>query len=196
MSFPPRLERWLCLLLLLPGLASAAPRLLVVNAGECASSDLESNGRALHDALRKMPGLQIVHPEDLEEVTFPRPSKSAEDLRRQLTIAENQFYDGRATAATSVLTNALKDIARLPPGEPRWELFRRAQLLSSLSFFAQQKTQEADDALREVLRLDPGFRLEPNDFSERLRRQFELIRRAVANGPRVNLSVRSTLPNS
>ncbi|RKH63470.1 PEGA domain-containing protein [Corallococcus llansteffanensis] len=176
--------------------AQASPHRMVVSSGDCRDAELSGQSKAFYDALRARPDQRLLGAAEFGERLFPTPSRSFEDLQRQLDAAQDQFYEGRNARASQFLDDALRDIGRLPPGEPRWKLYVRAQLLHGLNHRALGKTKDSDAAFLKVLRLQPKYQLDPDQFAPSLRQAFEKLRRDQARAPKVKLSVKSTLPSS
>ncbi|WP_223640991.1 PEGA domain-containing protein [Corallococcus sp. EGB] len=197
MSFRPKPSAFALMLCLLCATASrAAPHRLVVSSGDCRDAELSGQSKAFYDALRARPEQRVLSAPEFAERLFPASSRSFEDLQRQLDAAQDQFYEGRNARAAQLLDDALSDIRRLPPGEPRWKLFAHAQLLHGLNQRAMGKTKDSDTAFLQVLRLQPKYRLDPDQYAPSIRQAFEKLRRDLARTPKVKLSLKSTLPAS
>ncbi|NOK36728.1 PEGA domain-containing protein [Corallococcus exercitus] len=197
MPFRPKPSAFALLLCLLCATASrAAPHRLVVSSGDCRDAELSGQSKAFYDALRARPEQRVLGVPEFAERLFPASSRSFEDLQRQLDAAQDQFYEGRNARASQLLDDALRDIRRLPPGEPRWKLFAHAQLLLGLNQRAMGKTKDSDAAFLQVLRLQPKYQLDPDQYAPSIRQAFEKLRRDLARTPKVKLSLKSTLPAS
>ncbi|TSC27389.1 PEGA domain-containing protein [Corallococcus sp. Z5C101001] len=197
MPFRPKPSAFALLLCLLCATAArAAPHRMVVSSGDCRDAELNGQSKAFYDALRARPEQRVLGVPEFAERLFPAPSRSFEDLQRQLDAAQDQFYEGRNARATQQLDDALRDIRRLPPGEPRWKLFAHAQLLHGLNHRATGKTKDSDAAFLQVLRLQPKYQLDPDQYAPSIRQAFEKLRRELARAPKVKLSLKSTLPAS
>lgn len=176
--------------------AQAAPRRMVIASGDCKDAELSSQTKALHDTLRSRPNEDVLSAAEFSERLFPQPSRSFEDIQRLLDAAQGQFYEGQYNKATQTLDDALKEIARLPPGDSRWKLYVSAQLLHGLNYRSINRAKESDAAFRQVLRIDPQYKLDPTYYAPSTRQAFEKVRREISSGRKVRLSVKSTLPAS
>ncbi|XXF77843.1 PEGA domain-containing protein [Myxococcaceae bacterium GXIMD 01537] len=178
--------------------AFAAPRRTVIAVGDCKDAELSSQSKALHDTLKTRPKEEILSASEFAERLFPQPSRSFEDIQRLLDAAQGQFYEGQHSKATQTLDDALKEVARLPPGEQRWNLYVGAQLLHGLNFrsLGRAKERESDAAFRNVLRIDAQHKLDPSHYAPSTRQAFEKVRRELINGRKARLSVKSTVPAS
>jgi hypothetical protein len=183
------------LALTLASAGEAAPRRVVVATGDdCQDAALSSQTQAFHAALLARPGESVLTVAEFSERLFPQSSGGFEDLRRQLEAARGQFYESQNAKATQAVDEVLRQLERLPPGEERWKLFVDAQLLQALNHRAREGgVKESDAAFRKVLRLAPSHTLDPNYFPPSTRQAFEKLRRELARGPKVRLSVKSTV---
>jgi hypothetical protein len=180
----------------MPFIAYGTPHRMVVAGGDCKDAELGSQAKAFLDTLASRPEQNVLGTNELSERLFPQPTKSHEDLNRQLDAAEDQFYEGRHIRAAQALDDALQQINRLPVGDSRWKLYADAQLLHGLNYRAMGKVKESDAAFRGVLRLQPGYELDPDLFAPSTRQVFDKLRRELARAPKVKLSVKSSLPAS
>lgn len=176
----------------------AAPRRMVIASGDCKDAVLSSQTKALHDVLKARPSEDVLSATEFGERLFPQPSRSFEDIQRLLDAAQGQFYEGQFSRATQTLDDALKEISRLPLGEARWKLYVSAQLLHGLNYrsLGRAKEKDSDAAFRNVLRIEPQYKLDPTYYAPSIRQAFEKVRRELSSGRKVRLSVKSTLPAS
>ncbi|TQF09570.1 PEGA domain-containing protein [Myxococcus llanfairpwllgwyngyllgogerychwyrndrobwllllantysiliogogogochensis] len=184
------------LLATLPALGLAAPRRLVVASGDCKDAELGSQANAFLNALVSSPEQDVLSASGFSERLFPQPTKSYEDLQRQLDSAQDHFYESRNGKAAVAIDEALQQINRLPVGDARWKLYVNAQLLHGLNYRAMGKQKESDTAFRSVLRLQPTYELDPDYFAPSVRQGFDKLRRELNLARKVKLSVKSTLPTS
>jgi hypothetical protein len=184
------------LALVLGGAAGAAPRRVVVASGDCTDAELSGQARALYDKLVARSGENVLGVADFAERLFPRPSGSFEDIQRQLEAAQGQFYEARHAKAAQGIDEVLQQVARLPPGAERWKLYVDTQLLLAMNQRALGKVKESDDAFRHVLRLEPEYALDPDYYTPSTRQAFDKLRRELARGKKVKLSVKSNLSPS
>jgi hypothetical protein len=182
------------LALALASAVEAAPRRVVVATGDdCQDAALSSQTLAFYTVLLARPGERVLSVAEFSERLFPQPSSGFEELRRQLEAARGHFYEGQHAQATQTTEAVLQQVERLPPGEEHWKLFVDAQLLQALNHRALGRVKESDAAFRQVLRLAPQHALDPNYFTPSTRQAFEKLRRELTRGPKVRLSVKSTV---
>jgi hypothetical protein len=164
--------------------------------GDCTNAELGGQTKAFLDTLASRPEQDVLSATAFGERLFPQSSKSFEDLQRQLEAAQDHFYEGRNSKAAQAIDEALQQLTRLPVGEPRWKLYADAQLLHGLNYRALGKAKESDTAFRHVLRLQPDYELDPDQFAPSVRQGFDKLRHELAQAPKVKLSVKSTQPTS
>ena len=181
---------------LLSTAAFATPRRAVMASGDCTNAELGGQTKAFLDTLASRPEQDVLSATAFGERLFPQSSKSFEDLQRQLEAAQDHFYEGRNSKAAQAIDEALQQLTRLPVGEPRWKLYADAQLLHGLNYRALGKAKESDTAFRHVLRLQPDYELDPDQFAPSVRQGFDKLRHELAQAPKVKLSVKSTQPTS
>ncbi|QSQ12229.1 PEGA domain-containing protein [Myxococcus landrumensis] len=181
---------------ILPLTAFAAPRRMVVASGDCKDAELGSQANAFLGALVSRPEQDSLSAAAFSERLFPQPTRSYEDLQRQLDAAQDHFYESRHGKAAQALDEALQQITRLPVGDARWKLYEQAQLLHGLNYRSMGRTKESDASFRNVLRLDPTYKLDTDFFAPSVRQSFDKLRRELNATRKVKLSVRSSVPDS
>lgn len=194
-----KVQGWgaLCVALLLgPVQASAARSIAVVVTGDCRDPDLITASRDLGRSLGNAPELSLVSEAEVVERLGRSPTRSIEELRRQLDTAQQQYYHAQYHKAVAQLESALQEIARLPPGEARWQLWVSGSVLDGLIRGRLNKSAAATDAFRRVLRIDPTHTLDPDYFGPSTLKDFDRIRAEVKAGTKVPLSVKTTPPGA
>lgn len=190
----PRLMMLVCVL---SCIAQAAPRRMVVASGECKDLELSSHAKAFHDALKaRQEPESVLSAAAFSERLFAPATRSFEDIQRQLDAAQDQFYEARYSKAEQAINEALKEISRLPVGEPRWQLYANAQLLHALNYRSLGKNKESDAAFLHVLRLKPQYKLDAAQYAPSIRQAFEKLRGELGKAKKVKLAVKSTVPAS
>ena len=184
-----------CALLLGPA-ALAAPRMAVVAVGSCADPHLERDARLLTDLVRDRVGTQALAQEEFRRRVGSPPTATLEEVRRTLARAEALFYADRPQESLTLLEQLTVDLARLPPGADRWAIYASTELLRGVALSALKRRDASDDAFRQVLRLQPGYRMSAASYSPALRARFEKLRQEQAHAPRVKLTVTSTPPGA
>ena len=196
-SFKDSYPLLLAVALVLGGGAGADPRRVVLASGDCKDAELSGQTRALYGMLAARPGETVLTPADFTERLFPQPTGSHEEIQRKLAAAQDQFYEAHYGRATQAVDEVLKQVARLPVGEARWKLFADAWLLQAMTLRALGRpARESEDAFGRVLRVNPGYPLNSDDYTPSTRQAFEKVRHDLAQAPQGVLSVKSTLPSS
>jgi hypothetical protein len=188
---PSTLAAALALIAGLPAAHAGAPRTAVIGMGDCRDAELVDSARSLSRNLAQQRGMSVVGEAELLEQIGRRPSKTMEELQRQVETAQEQFYQARYTRAIKHLDGALQEIARLPPGAKRWQLEVSARLLEGLIRARLQGDASVIEPFSRVLRLDSGYKLDTDYFGPSTIERFEKIRRQLARAPRAALDVTS-----
>lgn len=176
---------------LLPALVLAAPRDATIAAGDCRDPDLIGVTRDLVRVLGTRPSEQVVPLEEISQKLAPTSTRSVEELKRQLDGATMQFYTGRYGTAERQFQEASAQIGRLPPGKQQVELLTQLNLVYSLLLSQTGRQEQGDELQRQILRLQPDYRMDPDYFSPLTRRRFERLRAQLAKGKRERLILKS-----
>ena len=168
--------------------------ILSLAAGDCRDLDLRASAKAFTESMRgRAPALVV----DSAGLTLrSTPSTSAEELRRQIDVAQDHFYNAQYVKSERLLDPLFPEIERLPPGEVRWSLRVAAQLLRALLLRGTNKAAQADPVFQELLALDPGHQLNEYFFAPSTRSAFEVSRAAMLAAPKARLSVRTPEPGA
>ena len=189
------MARWVVVLfgISLGGWGRAAPQTTMgmITGGDCRDPDLSQNAQHLARELRVKLGDTLLWDDGVRVRLSPQPSVDADDLGRQLDAAETHFYNGEHHKAEVAILHALDEIRRFPPGPERWKLAVRAELLESQVIRRLGRVADADELFRHVLRLQPGFQLDPDYFMPSIRQRFDRLRKELQAQKRVRLEVKS-----
>src|SRR6185295_14149536 len=171
--------------------AQAQTTMGLIISGDCRDPDLAQNARQLARVLRGTLGDRLLTDDALRSRLSPQPTVTAEDLGRQLEAAETLFYNGEYAKSEAAILHALDEIRRFPPGPERWKLDARAELLESQVIRRLGRIAEADELFRHVLRLQPGYQLDPDYFMPSIRQKFDRFRKELLATRRVRVEVKS-----
>jgi PEGA domain len=171
--------------------AVAAPRMALVALGECRDPDLLRYARQFEERLSERVGPQLLPEEQFQARVGPPPTHTLDEVRRQVSTAENLFYNDRVADSLALLDQTLAELERLPPGPDRAKTFGDAQLIRGMTLNAQRRRDASDDAFRSVLRVDPRHVMSPDAFSPTFRQRFDKLRAELARARKVRLSVQS-----
>jgi hypothetical protein len=187
------MRRWLLPAVALAGAsAQGAPRTAWVAVGDCRDPDLLRQAHAFEPKLEERLGPQLLSEAQFQARVGPPPTHSLEEVRRQVSTAENLFYNDRVTDALALLEQTLGELERLPPGPERWKAFSDAQLIRGMALHASRRREASDDAFRAVLRIDPRHVMSADGFSPLFRQRFEKLRKELARAKKHRLAVQTT----
>src|SRR5262249_30984887 len=114
-----------------------------------------------------------------------------DEVRRQVSTAENLFYNDRIADSLALLDQTLAELERLPPGPERWKIFADAQLIRGMALSSMRRRDASDEAFRAVLRVDPLHVMSPDASSPTFRQRFDKLRNELARARKLRLSVQS-----
>jgi hypothetical protein len=177
--------------MLAASVATAAPRMALVALGDCRDPDLLQYARLFEERLSERVGPQLLDERQFHARVGLPPTHTLDEVRRQVTTAENLFYNDRVNDALGVLDQALIELERLPPGNERWKTYADAQLIRGMAMSAVRRRESSDEAFRSVLRLDPKHVMSPDAFSPLFRQRFEKLRAELARSRKLRLNVQS-----
>ncbi|MGA9523922.1 MAG: PEGA domain-containing protein, partial [Myxococcaceae bacterium] len=189
------LHNWTSIVLVMgASAAAAAPQIAIMGSGDCRDAELIAGQRAFVDEMqRRVPGFEV--PPIAERLGQPA-SRSNEELQRQLEAIRQQFYQGQYPLALQRLQDVLTEIRRLHPGRDQWSLWVSAQLLSGLILHRLERTDDGDEAFRQVLRVDPKYELSADYYAPSTRARFEQLRKELARAKKATLSITSSPSNA
>ena len=171
--------------------AGAAPRMALVALGDCKDPDLLRFARQFEERLSDRVGPQLLPEEQFQARVGPPPTHTLDEARRQVSTAENLFYNDRVADSLALLDQTLAELERLPPGPDRAKTFGEAQLIRGMALSTLRRRDASDDAFRAVLRVDPRHVMSPDAFSPTFRQRFEKLRTELARARKARLSVQS-----
>jgi len=142
--------------------------------------------------LREQMGQQLLAEDELMK-RLPRfSSRPPAELERQLEGASRAYFQADYAAADQRTLDALAEVEHLKPGPKRWLLYVRGLLLRALILRARNRSTEAAQQIRRVLRVDPSHRLDSDYFPPSMRAIFDRLRRQLLLEPKAALTVTST----
>ena len=171
--------------------AMAVPRMALVAIGDCRDPDLLRYAGDFEQRLSDRVGPQLLAEDQFQARVGPPPSHTLDEARRQVSTAENLFYNDRVADSLALLDQTVAELERLPPGPERWKIFADAQLIRGMTLSAQRRREASDDAFRSVLRVDGRHVMSPDAFSPAFRQRFERLRAELARARKLRLSVQS-----
>ncbi|MBL8939017.1 MAG: PEGA domain-containing protein [Archangium sp.] len=178
------------------GAAQAAPRTLVVGAGECQSVELVTGLNDFSGALREKLKSDLYEPDVVLDIVRPRPTRSLEDVERQVESARTLFYNGQNDRALDLLKQALSELERAPIAGQPWKVAAQALALQGVVSQTMGKKADAIDAFRRVLRVDPTHALSTDEYTPSVIAQFEVLRKELARQKKSTVQVQSSTPGA
>ncbi|MBS1150674.1 MAG: hypothetical protein H6Q89_2372, partial [Myxococcaceae bacterium] len=192
-NFAPRTDlRWAALFVLTSSLGLAAPRTVTIAAGDCRNPELITATQTFSIAVAGRMGGEVLTSEAVLERFRPVPTVSSPELSRQLEAAQTQFYAGAYDKALEALRQSSAAIERLSPRAEPWKLMSRGLLLQALVHKSAGRKNEAVEAQKRVLRIDPGFKLDADYYTPGTIQAFEALRKEMLKVKKVKLTITSS----
>ncbi len=163
----------------------------LVAVGECKDPDLLRYARDFEEQLSDRVGSALVSTQQFQAKVGPPPTHTLDEARRQVSTAENLFYNDRVADSLALLDQTLLELERLPPGPDRWKVFADAELIRGMALSALRRRDASDDAFRGVLRVNPKQVMSADAFSPSFRARFDKLRTELARARKLRLSVQS-----
>lgn len=176
--------------------AEAARKVLVVGAGDCREPTLTTSVKQFHDEARALLENQLFEPDVVLDAVRARPSRSLQDVQRQVESARTLLYGGEYERGLELVRNALIDLDKASPQVNPWPVMAQALLVQSQLLKNLERTKEMNEAYRQVLRIDPTFALDPDAYPPSTLQAFEAVRKEVTRARKATLVVQSTPPGA
>ncbi len=175
---------------LMAGSVWAGQKTMVLTAGDCSDAALISGAKDFRDATRKLVGGDVVEPEVVLDIVRPRPTRSVQDLERQIDSAKTLFYGGQNERALELIERALVELERAEPDARPWKVTENALVLEALVFKNLDRTKDMNEAFRRIVRINPTVKLDPEAHAPSTIAALDVVKREVARAKKVTLSVR------
>jgi hypothetical protein len=176
--------------------AHAAPRTLVVGAGDCQSVELVTGLNDFSGALREQLKADLYEPDVVLDIVRPRPTRSLDDVERQVESARTLFYNGQNDRALDLLRQALTELERAPIAGQPWKVTAQALALQGVLQLGANKKADAAESFKRVLRVEPGHVLSADEYTPSVISQFEVYRKELARTRKAAVQVQSTAPGA
>lgn len=164
----------------------------LIGGGDCKDAELVGYLRSFAEKLRPRFGSGMVELNATASRLRPSPNVNADEIARQLEAALSHFYSAEFKKAESLLETAMRDVVQLPNGDRRTRLQTDAWLLRMMLTREQRQAKESEEAMVQILRLRPDYKLDPVYYAPSVRADFEQVRKRMKKLPRAELSVRSS----
>lgn len=182
--------------LLSSGQALAARKVLILGAGDCREPTLTTSVKQFHDEARPLLKTQLFEPDVVLDAMRPRPSRSLQDIQRLVDSARTLLYGGQNDRGLELVKQALVELDRASPQVNPWPVTSAALMVQSQLYKNLDRTKEMNEAYRRVLRIDPGFQLDPDAYPPSTLQVFEAVRKELLRARKGTLVVQSTLPGT
>ena len=181
----------LALTLLTAATALAEKKTVLVSAGDCTDPTLITATRDLRDAAARLLGPQLVEGEVVLDIVRPRPTRSLAEIDRQLDSARTLFYGGQGDRALELVDRALEELERASPETRPWASTANALVLKALIARGAEKPKEANEAFKQIARIDPAFKLDPDAYPPSVVSAFEATKKELARARKTMVLLRA-----
>src|SRR5262249_23970813 len=149
------------------------------------------HARQFEQRLSERVGPQLLPEDQFQARVGPPPTHTLDEARRQVSTAENLFYNDRGPDSLALLDQTLAELERLPPGPERWKTFADAQLLRGMTLSSLRRREASDDAFRAVPPVDPPPGIGPHALSPPFPPRFDRLRAELGRARKLRLAVQS-----
>ena len=170
--------------------AHAEKKTVVLASGDCADPALVSSAKDFRDSATRMLGSNLMDAETVLDIVRPRALRSLQDIERQLESGRALFYGGQPERADEILDRVIEQLDRAPAESAVWPVYSGALILKALVAKNAEKTREMNDAFRHILRVDPGFKLDPDAYPPSALTAFEAVRKEVQRSRKSAIQIR------
>lgn len=168
----------------------AGGKTVIVAGGDCSDPTLISSAKDFRDNATRLLGSQLMEPEGVLDIVRPRPTRSVQDIERQVESAKALFYGGQGDRALELIERALIELERVPPDAKPWPVTQSALVMQALVQKSREHPKEMNDAFRRIARLDPSFKLDPDAHPPSAIAALEAIKKDLTRGRKATLQVR------
>lgn len=169
--------------------AVAAPRTVVV-AADCSDPALINAVRDFRIAAEPLLGSQLLESESVLDIVRPRPTRSLQDVERQVESARALFYGGQPERALELVDRALAELDRASPEAQPAPVIQQSLVLRALVLKALDRPKDMSDTLRRLARLDPAFKLDPDAHPPSAIAALEAVKKELARTKKTAFTVR------
>jgi hypothetical protein len=176
--------------------AQAAPKTLVLGAGECRDGVLLGSVADFQTRARGVPGVELVDHEAAVSQVRPQPTRGLDELKRQIEQARSLVYSAEYERALAMMRDVLTGLERTPPREAGlWATTVEALMLVAQIHKNVERIRDSNEAFRRILRVEPQYQADTNIWPSRTIRALEGARRDVRRAKKGVLQV-ATLAGS
>lgn len=169
--------------------ALAGKRTLVVGAGDCKDGLLLGSVSDFQDLARGLLKTELLEPDEVLNRVRPLPTRSLDDLERQVETARSLLYNAHNEGALELVNDALTGVERASPEVGPWPLTASALMLSSQINKALDRAKDSNEAMRRIVRVDPHFEADANAWPPSTMQALEVVRKEVQRSKKGLLKV-------
>ncbi len=170
--------------------AQSGRKTVIVAGGDCADPTLISGAKDFRDTASKLLGGQLMEPEGVLDIVRPRPTRSMQDMERQVDSAKALFYGGHGERALELVERSLVELERASPEAKPWPVTQAALVLTALVQKNLEHPKEMNDAFRRIVRLDPTFKLDPDAHPPSAIAALDAVKKELSRNRKATLQVR------
>lgn len=179
----------------LGGSALAEKKTLVVGAGDCKDAALLGVVRDFQDLSRGLLRGDLFEHDDVLNRVRPQPTRSLEDLQRQLETARSLVYNAENERALELTKDALAGLERASPQVGPWPVTVDALMLNAQILKNLDRVKGMNEAFRRIVRVAPQFQADPSAWPPSSIRALDAVRKETQHSKKGLLQV-STLAGS
>lgn len=169
----------------------AGSKTLVVGAGDCRDGVLLGSVRDFQEHAHGLLRSELFDHDEVLDQVRPQPTRSLEDLERQVQTARSLLYNAQNDRALELVRDALSGLERASPQVRPWPATASALMLSAQIYKNLDRPKESTDALRRIIRVDPAYQADPDAWPPSTVRALDAVRKELARGKRGLLQVTS-----
>lgn len=178
--------------LLAAGVASAGETIAVVAVADPPAgpdADLAELAHQLRSACRDRVGDVLDVPTMQAKFRGLSDGATLSELDRAYGGALAVYQNGEFESALRTLEAIVADLEALPEGREPWQQWIRASLRLAHAAATVGRLDQADAALIRLLRIEPGFRADPDQYSPTYRRRMDDLRARVRAMPQRRVTI-------
>jgi len=169
--------------------AGAARKTVVVAAGDCGDPGLLGAARDFQELARTQVGADLLEAETVLRAVRPQASRGVPELERQVEAARALLYSGENERGLDMVQDARAELERASPLARPGPVLVQALLLEAQMLKNLDRWREFADAHRKVLKVEPRYAIDADQFPPSTLQAFEGVRRELAKGRRGTLLV-------
>ncbi len=171
------------------GAAAAAPRTVVVAAGDCADPGLSTLVSRLDAELRALARERVVSGDLVLSRVRPGPELSTLELKARLEAARSLVYSGKPEEALALLTQIIAAMDRSSPEVAPFSLLATALATEGLVLKQLDRRADAAEVFKRIVRVDSSYALDPDTFSPSTLQALDAAKKELARAKKLSVTV-------